>query len=117
MIQVYVDEAAAFDMLAIMALKKDKANGNANYEDFKDDLIDVLGIVQLDDILDSEEYSSLIMANKAVFELIDRVVDDVGYTIPALTVHNANMSRFYAKKALQEKFFGPNTLTEQKTVR
>ena len=114
MIQIYVDEAAAFDMLAIMQIKKDKANGNSNYEDFYDDLVDVLGS-EVDIILHSQEYRDLLEVNKQVFELIDQVVKDE-YIISALIVHDANMKRFYAKKALQEKFFGVE-LTEKKTVK
>lgn len=123
MIQIYVDEGAAFDMLAILHLKKDKANGFANYEDFLDDLYDVLGVVQVDEILKSKEYVELLDANQRVFNLIDIVANGQdtkegcghgGFT--ALYIHNANMKRFYAKKALQARFFSED-LTEQKTIK
>ena len=117
MIQIYVDEGAAFDMLAILHLKKDKANGFANYEDFLDDLYDVLGVVQVDEILKSKEYHDLLQANLIVFNLIDDVVADTKELfIDALTVHKANMRRFYCKKALQARFFSED-LTEQKTIK
>ena len=116
MISVYVDEAAAFDMLAILHLKKDKANGFANYEDFYDDLVDVLGIVQVEEILESAEYNNLLLANNYVFNLIDEIVNHDEYSMSAITVHEANMKRFYAKKALQSRFFG-DELTEQKTIK
>ena len=116
MIQIYVDEGAAFDMLAILHLKKDKANGFANYEDFLDDLYDVLGVVQVDEILKSKEYVELLDVNRIVFNLIDEVTSEPIETIKAAFVHKANMKRFYAKKALQAKFFSED-LTEQKTIK
>lgn len=120
MLRIYIDEAAAFDMLAILELKKGKSpNGEDNYNDFLEVIHSQINHEYLHRILSSDEYKELYTANAQVFDLIDEVVSDTCHPsdrLDALTVHNANMKRFYAKKALQEKFFG-NALTEQKTVK
>jgi len=114
MIKISIDEAAAFDMLAILAIKADKTKDINAYSKFVDELYSCLGVIKVNDILCSTEYEDLVVANQNVFNLIDGI--DAGYNQDALTVHTANMERFYAKKKLQKKFFN-NTLTEMKTVK
>lgn len=118
MLRIYVDEAAAFDMLAILHLKAQVSGDWTAYNSFLKPIEEQIDTHTYLKIMSSSEYLELIQANRRVFELIDEVVsakpEDDYYD--ALHVHNANMKRFYAKKALQAKFFG-NDLTEKKTVK
>lgn len=122
MIKISVDEAYAFDMLSILQIKAGKSDKDLyNYAGFLRDIYKELPKNVVNAVLASNEYTVMIEANQAVFDLVERVVTEQAYAVPedwvaALTVHNANMKRFYAKKALQEKFFEEN-LTELKTVR
>jgi hypothetical protein len=122
MIKISVDEAYAFDMLSILQIKAGKSDFDLNnYTIFLYGIYEELPKNIVNAVLISKEYTAMVEANQAVFDLIERVVTEQEYAIPddwvtALTVHNANMKRFYAKKALQEKFFEEN-LTELKTVR
>ena len=120
MINISVDEAYAFDMLAILQIKSSKSEEDyVNYVDFLTHIVGQLGeVAQV--ILLSDEYGMMLKANQNVFNLIDEVVSEPDFIyacdrINAITVHRANMKRFHAKKALQEKFFG-NDLMERKTV-
>ena len=115
MIQIYVDEAVAFDMLAILHLKAQVSGDWTAYNSFLKPIEEQIDTHTYLKVLSSSEYLNLIQANRHVFELIDQVVKDE-YIISALIVHDANMKRFYAKQALQAKFFG-NNLTEKKTVK
>ena len=122
MIMIEVDEAFAFDMLAIMQIKSSKSDADLNnYTIFLTGIYDEIPHNIVNAVLASKEYTAMVEVNQAVFDLIEKVVTEQEYAIPddwttALTVHNANMKRFYAKRALQEKFFEHN-LTELKTVR
>jgi hypothetical protein len=122
MIMIEVDEAYAFDMLAILQIKASKSDANLNnYTIFLTGIYDELPNNIVNAVLASKEYAALVEVNQAVFDLIEKVVSEQEYAIPddwttAIDVHNANMSRYYTKKALQEKFFEEN-LTELKTVR
>jgi hypothetical protein len=122
MISIRVDEAYAFDMLAILQIKSTKsAQSLEDYEEFLEQINNDLGCWTANLVLQSEEYKTLLEANQKVFDLIERVVKEQEFAIPddwvtAFTVHNANMERFYAKKALQKRFF-KNNLTEHKTVK
>ena len=115
MLRVYVDEAAAFDILAILYLKAQVSKHFTAYNDFADVMVEQLTSDIFVKIRNSEEYLELIQANRRVFELVDDL-DAGDIELRALDVHKANMKRFYAKKSLQAKFFG-NDLTEQKTVK
>jgi len=122
MISIKVDEAYAFDMLAILQIKSTKsAQSLEDYEEFLEQINNDLGCWTANLVLQSEEYKTLLEANQKVFDLIEQVVKEQELAIPddwvtAFTVHNANMERFYAKKALQKRFF-KNNLTEHKTVK
>ena len=124
MIMIEVDEAFAFDMLAIMQIKSSKSDADLNnYTIFLTGIYDEIPHNIVNAVLKSDEYGAMIDANQKVFNLIDQVVSDEKNSTPeyytklfAITIHEANMKRFYAKQALQEKFF-ENNLTERKTVR
>ena len=115
MIKISVDEATAFDMLAILLLKSGRSDkGMEKYENFGLEIQTELGKDKAMEVFHSEENKNLILANKTVFALIERITH--GENIDALYVHNANMTRFYAKQELQKRFF-KSELTELKTVR
>jgi hypothetical protein len=122
MIMIEVDEACAFDMLSILQIKSSKSDADLNnYTIFLTGIYDELPSNVVNAVLKSKEYTVMVDANQKVFNLIEQVVKEQEFAIPddwvtAITVHNANMKRYYAKKALQEKFFEEN-LTELKTVR
>lgn len=112
MINLSVDEAYAFDYLAILEIKKDLNPSTQNSwllctNFLKDQLGDLLETIIL-----SSEYQNLLSINQDVFN----AVDSARYgQISAKEVDNKNMQRYYAKKALQEKFFPTKLLTEYKT--
>ena len=115
MLRIYIDEAAAFDMLAILHLKAQVSGDWTAYNSFLQPIEEQVDTHTYLKVMSSQEYLDLIQANRRVFELVDDL--DAGDTeLRALDVHNANMKRFYAKQALQKKFFG-NDLTEKKTVK
>lgn len=111
MINISIDEAAAFDMLSILELKKHVAE--TNYISFLCSMQLQLGIDKVSEIMSSLEYKYLLAANQKIFYLIERINE--GDSFDALEVHQANMQRFYHKKELQKKFFN-NDLSEQKTI-
>ena len=51
MIKISVDEAAAFDMLAILAIKSEKNSDINMYTNFVEELYDALGTKKVNDIL------------------------------------------------------------------
>lgn len=113
MINLLVDEAFAFDYLAILAVKI--ANGICDIEDLDDcmeNLMDQLGIFEVSEILCSQEYIDLSEANAKTF----RAVEKARYgEITAKEVDDCNMERYNAKKALQEKFFSKSSQVEKKS--
>lgn len=112
MIKVLVDEGHALDMLAILQIKIKSIQDFYVFSDHLQLLKNQLGN-KIYEIRGSEEYRKLISVNQKVFDLIEEVCS--GTPIDALVVHRANMERFEAKKALQQKFFN-SELTEKKTV-
>ena len=116
MIKIEVDEAYAFDMLAIMELKAEYSGteqNNAIATEFFKVIKGVLGENLAYNIKISEEYRNLLEANREAYLLIDQIV--AGAQIGAEQVHHANMERHHWKGQLQQHFFGQD-LTEQKTV-
>jgi hypothetical protein len=109
MIKISVDEAAAFDMLAIVALKK---NSDKAFMKLLSEIVDGISINKCDSILKSTEYRNLVDANKKVFDLVDQM--NSGNDLSAIDVHNHNMKRYIAKTELQKKFF--NSELEERKV-
>jgi hypothetical protein len=106
MIKISIDEAAAFDMLAILELKK-----ASNYAKFAQEIIDEIGLNLYNIILKSDIYQQLVLANLEVFNYVDKM--NANEELSALMVHRANMFRYTAKKELQRQFFGTH-LVERK---
>lgn len=114
MLKIEVDEAYAFDMLAILELKLPRSGADAaNYVAFLACIESQVGVEKTREILHSQEYAKLLGANGTVFNMIERI--GAGQQLDALEVHRANMERFHGKKALQEAFFG-GSLAERKTA-
>ena len=114
MIIIKVDEAYAFDMLAIMEIKKDKSvQDTINFYEFMENLKLQLGDELTSDIRASESYRELLAANQLVFDMVEQI--NLGEKLAAEVVHEGNMARFRAKKKLQYLFFGQD-LNERKTV-
>ena len=112
MITLKVDEAYAFDYLAILEIKNKlypSPQQNAVWLMCKEHLIQKLN--NFIDIYNSLEYQELLNSNQITFELIDRLRN--GENITAKEIDDANMNRFYKKQNLQNKFFN-NSLTEEK---
>jgi len=114
MLRIYVDEAAAFDMLSILQLKAVRIPKElSKYSAFMENMREQLGPIIVS-IMVSDEYAALLEANAKVFNYITEI--DQGESLEARIVHEANMERFYAKRSLQNKFFG-SELDEEKTVK
>jgi hypothetical protein len=105
MIFLPVDEGYAYDVLAICHVKYNKQlpNSDKSYFLINDELKKQLGKLH-DEILHSEEYSQLIIANLETFDAVEKARYG---TISAKEVDDLNMKRFLHKKNLQKKFF-PN---------
>ena len=115
MINLLVDEAYAFDYLAILEVKKNlycSEQKENTYNECKLFLSNQLE--NFKDIVESKEYEDLYSINLFTFNLIDRLRE--GRDITALEIDNANMERFYKKRALQNKFF-TSPLKEEKITK
>ncbi|MEI6388150.1 MAG: hypothetical protein WCQ50_16100 [Spirochaetota bacterium] len=114
MLTIKVDEAFAFDMLAILELKKHRSDiDEGNYDTLLSNICKQVGVTLAGNILISEAYDNLLKANREVFNYIEQIC--AGDQLDAITVHNGNMKRYYCKQRLQTEFFGED-LNERKTV-
>lgn len=113
MISILVDEAYAFDYLAILEIKYDYSRDDKILEkivDCKDHLKKQLGDELFSLIVKSNEYEDLIAANKRTFEWVDKAKTD---SCKASDVDKSNYERCKARNALQERFFA-NEISEVK---
>ena len=115
MISLPVDEAYAFDFLAILEVKflqsknpsmKNKVNEYAGYIEKQ------IGEPKFYEITASQEWKNLVEANTKTFEWVDKAKTD---SCKASDVDRSNYERCKARKALQEKFFPGRPITETKT--
>lgn len=118
MIKISLDDAAAFDILSILKVKKEKLAANKTdlveqIEFLKNEIVSQIGLDKVNDILLSESFKKLCDANLHIFEEIEKI--RLGTSILAKTADDLNIKRYNAKKALQNAFF-QNELTELKTV-
>lgn len=115
MINLLVDEAYAFDYLAILEVKKNLYPSNQKEETYNECKIFLSNqVINFNEVYTSSEYKEVYKINLFTFNLIDKL--RAGENITALEIDNANMERFYKKKALQEKFF-TNLLKEEKITK
>jgi hypothetical protein len=113
MINLLVDEAYAFDYLSILEIKKNLNQNNHNfYANCLKHISDQFELSFFQSILDSKEYKSLINTNKEVFDAVEQARYG---NISAKEVDEKNMKRYYAKQALQNKFFSDTPIKEFKT--
>lgn len=106
MINLPVDEAYAFDYLAILEIKK-------SWDAIalvSDSLRRQLGDNKYLSVIHSEQYAAMINVNQTVFDNVDRAKKNL---ITAAELDTSNYARYTAKIALQKKFF-TNDLTEKK---
>lgn len=106
MLNITVDEAYAFDYLAIQIVKKSEVQHLIS-SNIQEQLTDSLYNV----IINSDEFKSMIEANQLVFDCVERARYG---SISAKELDMANMQRHHAKIKLQTKFFNRD-LTEKKT--
>jgi hypothetical protein len=114
MVKISVDEAAAFDMLAILENKlliSARAKIIDSYILLKKEIADQVGADKHRSIIDSHEYYDLYSINRKIFELVDLSKEN---KVTAKEVDEANYERYKAKQALQQKFFPANGITETK---
>lgn len=105
MITLLVDEAYAFDYLAILIVKKSFIQATISNH-ISNQLPD-----KFNKIITSQEFANMVAANQLVFDCVERARYG---EISAKELDDANMQRHYAKIKLQETFFKTN-LTENKT--
>lgn len=113
MISILVDEAYAFDYLAILEIKFEYSHNNDILEkinECKKHLEDQLGNEQFNLIINSGEYNEVLKANKETFKWVDKAKTD---SCKASDVDKSNYKRCTARNALQEKYFS-NKISEVK---
>ena len=104
MINLLVDEAYAFDYLAILKVK----NSNV-YDKVFHHLSQQIQNINV--IIESDEFQQMIKVNRQVFDAVEQVKYG---NITAEELNKVNLGRFLAKQQLQKKFF-ETMLTEFKT--
>jgi len=120
MIRISVDEAAAYDMLAILSIKIVVNGGNdvmpsrVVEERLTSEAVASLGESLHGEIMSSPEYKRLLRANLAVFDRIDLIKTRGEQLGDATYIDQQNYQRYLCKKALQERFFPQSSITEQK---
>lgn len=121
MINLQVDEAYAFDYLAILEVKSYKTSTENKYISYniflncKNQLNQELLYKgwtkeQIERIYISQEYIDMVNRNNEVFDLVDKVKSG---KCSGKDVDNGNFMRYKAKQAFQKKFF----TTELKEVK
>lgn len=116
MIQISVDEAVAFDMLAILSIKSRKnpipslfANELALSAEIEHQLGDRYMAV-----MESSEYDRLYQTNLRVFDRIDLLKSRGEQPGDATFIDQENYQRWLCKRDLQRQFFPGSPFTEQK---
>jgi hypothetical protein len=119
MIKIELEEAFAFDLLAILIVKMFKCDDEQKREVIWNEALQLMFNIksQIGDqlyyeIFDSEEFKNMIGANRKTFELVDLARNSDEGSL-AKQVDISNMERFFCKKALQQAFF-KTELKEQK---
>lgn len=113
MIKISVDEAAAFDMLAILDCKSARSNNKELLHSARILSSEIEGQIsseKLIAIIGSLEYKHLLEINDQIFNLVDLAKQN---KVTPKEVDDANYQRYLAKKKLQDVWFG-TTISEQK---
>lgn len=113
MININVDEAYAYDFLAILDVKRQKniKDAEAAFRECCFHIERQIGYVLHRNIIESNEYKNLLQANIETFEGVEKARYGI---ISAKELDNCNMQRYNFKKQLQKKFFSSD-VSEQKT--
>lgn len=118
MIYMPVDESYAFDMLAILECKMERCDRDKyaelefSHKTIADKVVGQIGNQQYFNIIFSEEYKRLFNINIKIFDKLDDLKN--GKNFSAEVIDDLNYQRYLAKKALQEEFFGVDSMSEQK---
>ena len=113
MVTILVDEAYAFDYLAILEIKYEYSKKQSILDkvlECRKHIEDQLGSSFFKEIVSSSEYQEVIKANKETFAWVDKAKTD---SCKASDVDKSNYERCKARNALQEKFFS-NKISEVK---
>ena len=106
-----VDEAYAFDYLAILQIKNRHSLLDPEiYKSVQQSIQQQIGLALYEKIMQSSEYSDLLEANQKTFDSVDLARIN---KITAKDLDACNYGRYLAKKKLQEAFFS-NQLFEVK---
>lgn len=113
MININVDEAYAYDFLAILDVKRQKniKDAEAAFRECYFYIQCQVGYILHKNIVESNEYKNLLRANIETFEGVEKARYGI---ISAKELDNCNMQRYNFKKELQKKFFSCD-ISEQKT--
>ena len=115
MINLPVDEAAAFDAMAILMVKQQRRLSVIHEMVALEKSIRAqIGPKFTDEVILSCEFADLVKANRKTFDMVAMASKD---ECRASEVDAANQSRYAAKRALQERFWPSNPLTEVKAQR
>jgi hypothetical protein len=111
MLKITVDEAYAFDYYSILKLKRENGSDIDQVINLiKSDIINYIGEIKFNLIINSKEYENLYLSNKNTFDAVDKAKTD---QVLASYVDRCNYLRMIHKKELQSKFFS-NDLSEVK---
>jgi hypothetical protein len=114
MITLLVDEAYAFDYMAILEIKAKQMgsqNQSERLSECQNHIKQQISLELWEAIISSTEYKDLVTINEKVFWAVEQARYG---SISAKEVDSANMERFFCKQRLQNKFFVSST-TETKT--
>lgn len=113
-LSIVVDAGYALDYYSILVVKNLKRLIRYDIvEDCKNALIAQIGRDKFVEIVQSEEFENLCEKNSVTFDLVEEArKDDNGL---AHKVDAANMDRYYAKVAIQKKFFDSEMSVEKKS--
>lgn len=116
MINLLVDEAYAFDYLAILLIKSELYSSKEKYETYIECFHYLESQIEnFNEIIQSQEFKEIYEINKHTFILIDQLRE--GKYITAKEIDDANMERFNKKVQLHNKFFIDKKLREEKILK
>lgn len=115
MLKISLDEAYVFDLLSIHEVKINNSDGEkltksvTAYNALSKEIVDQIGEELFAEIVCSQSYKDLVIANQVVFDLVDRANE----TTLSKETADANYQRYIKKVELQQKHF-KNDVTEIK---
>lgn len=112
MILLPVDEAAAFDALSILWVKKEKGLAvEVETKQIEDAIQKAVGPKLYTEVTRSPEFGSLLILNGRIFDLVEQAHQN---TVSAKEVAEVNDWRYTTKRDLQRRFFN-TALVETKS--